>query len=558
MSRLSRRAVLRGSALAGASVILPSPAEAAREPRAIRTISILHTTDLHGHIRPTQSYRGIANVGGLARCSSQIRRWKKESPHSLLLDIGDIYQGTAVGWMTRGRLMVDLFNQLNYDGWVLGNHEFDWGPEVVLDAVTRSTMPILTGNMKLEGKLAGTFEDSSHPLAKIVPHIVKNVGGFRIGVIGLTTPGLPYWLRPELLNGFEVTDPVEVLKTGLKYLREEAKVDAVVVCGHMGLHEEDDFANRVHALLESEEGPDVYLGGHTHRDQPNLILNKTLYTQADYYGIHCGRVDLSFDLEKRSIVEKRAYTVLMDDRIPEDPLVLEIAGKDLGDARSYLAEEMGELAVELSQKQPVVGMGSPLQSLIASSVIYAAEKHDLKPDGVFHGTFNTGTLPAGKKTIASAWTVLPYDNRLVALYLTREELVAVLNESLAGNTDRALFGFELELSSSEAAKGDSRGSRFVRGLTALRNPGPKPAGYRYCIVFNSYDVQSGGKRLMRLRALAKQGECKATLLPPSSRQALIDFFADFRVVRAADLSPGLPEDAPAPAPAIPKEPAPQP
>ena len=164
------------------------------------------------------------------------------------------------------------------------------------------------------------------------------------------------------------------LNAGLKYLREEAKVDAVVVCGHMGLHKEDDFANRVHALLESEEGPDVYLGGHTHRDQPNLILNKTLYTQADYYGIHCGRVDLSFDLEKRSIVEKRAYTVLMDDRIPEDPLVLEIAGKDLGDARSYLAEEMGELAVELSQKQPVAGMGSPLQSLIASSVLHAAEK----------------------------------------------------------------------------------------------------------------------------------------------------------------------------------------
>ena len=116
MTILERRAFLRGSALAGASVYLPRLVEAAvGESRTVRTISIFHTTDLHGHIRPTRTYGGISNVGGLARCASQIRQWKKESPHSLLLDIGDVYQGTAVGWMTRGRLMIDLFKQMDYD-----------------------------------------------------------------------------------------------------------------------------------------------------------------------------------------------------------------------------------------------------------------------------------------------------------------------------------------------------------------------------------------------------------------------------------------------------------
>ena len=75
-------------------------------------------------------------MGGLARCAAQIRKWRKSNPHSLLVDVGDVYQGTAVGWMTRGRLMIDLFNKLQYDAWVLGNHEFDWGPEVVLDVHT--------------------------------------------------------------------------------------------------------------------------------------------------------------------------------------------------------------------------------------------------------------------------------------------------------------------------------------------------------------------------------------------------------------------------------------
>ena len=77
----------------------------------------------------------------------------------------------------------------------------------------------------------------------------------------------------------------------------------------------------------------------------------------------------------------------------------------------------------------------------------------------------------------------------------------------------------------------------MRSLRSLRNPGPRPAGHRYCIVFNSYDVQSGGKRLMRLRALAQRPECKASLLPPSSRQALIDFFADEGTITASHLEP---------------------
>ncbi len=503
----------------------------------MRTISIFHTTDLHGHIRPTQTYGGIADVGGLARCAAQIRKWRKSNPHSLLLDMGDVYQGTAVGWMTRGRLMIDLFNKLQYDAWVIGNHEFDWGPEVVLDAVSRSTMPVLTGNLKIEGKRAGTLDDPAHPLSRITPHMVKTVGGFRIGLVGLTTPGLPYWLRPELLMGFEPTDPVDTLRASLRYLREEAKVDAVVVCGHMGLREVDDFANPVRALLELEDGPDVYLAGHTHRDHPSQFENKTLYTQADYFGIHCGRVDLSFDMESRRIVEKRAQSILMDERIPEDPLVLEVASEDLQDAEGYLSGELGELEVELSGKRAEPGMPSSLQSLISSSAIHAARKEGIQADGVFHGTFGGGKVLPGKKTISDAWEILPYDNRLLVLDLNREELVGVINESMEAGGDRALFGFEVIFAKAEAPKGETGRRRFVRELRSLREAESVPRSHRYSIVFNSYDAQSGGKRLMRLRALAQNPECKPRLLQPNSREALIDFFADVGPITADSIAP---------------------
>ena len=470
----SRRTVLRNSLLA-VPAFLPAASFGEAGRRSLRTISIFHTTDLHGHIRPTQMYNGIGNVGGLARCAAQIRTWRRESPDSLLVDVGDVYQGTPLGWLTRGRLMIDLFNRLRYDAWVLGNHEFDWGPEVVRDAVGRSQMPVLAANMKVEGRRAGELDDPGNPLAGILPHVIKEVGGFRIGLVGLTTPGLPYWLRPELLEGFEATDPAAALRASSTYLREEGRADAVIACGHMGLRDEDDFANHVRELLEQEEGPDVYLGGHTHRDQGSRFAGRTLYSQANYFGIHCGRVDLSFDLESRRLVDRRAYTLLMDERIAEDPLVLEVAGPQIEEADAHLVEKMGELEVELSDRAPAPGAGSPLQGLLAKAFLHAAQEEKIDADGVFHGTFGSGPMAAGPKTIADAWKLLPYDNRLVVLSLTREELLGILNESLGEGGDRALFGFELEVARTERNRLGERGAYFVRSLRSVRRAGPHSA-----------------------------------------------------------------------------------
>jgi len=140
----SRRNFITSAAGLVAGSIVPAWA---RDDRQIRTVSIFHTTDLHGHLQPTSTYDGITNVGGLARCATQIKQWQKASPHHLLIDVGDIYQGTIAGYQSQGRMMIDLFNKLNYDDWVMGNHEFDWGLNVVADAAQRSKMPIITGNV---------------------------------------------------------------------------------------------------------------------------------------------------------------------------------------------------------------------------------------------------------------------------------------------------------------------------------------------------------------------------------------------------------------------------
>src|SRR5438552_17504606 len=183
MKSLSRRAFLKTISRAGLLCAAPSFARAAATLNSDTVcISILHTTDLHGHILPTSDYDGTPDRGGLARCVTQIRRWRRQNRNSILIDVGDVYQGTEVSLRTKGELMIDLFNYLEYDAWVVGNHEFDWGIEAFHQALQRSTMPVLAANTLLEGKPPGELLDAKHPFAIIQPIILKVFVGIKLEI----------------------------------------------------------------------------------------------------------------------------------------------------------------------------------------------------------------------------------------------------------------------------------------------------------------------------------------------------------------------------------------
>src|SRR6266704_1355652 len=246
MKSLSRRAFLKTISQAGLLCAAPSLARAVEtlNPDTV-TISILHTTDLHGHILPTSDYDGNPDRGGMARCVTQIRRWQREIPNSILIDVGDVYQGTDVSLRNKGELMINLFNHLKYDAWIVGNHEFDWGIETFINALQRSTMKVLAANTVLDGKAAGACSDLQHPFAKIQPLIVKEIAGIKLAIIGVTTPGMPYWLPSEFTRGIEFQNPVEPVRRAITRAKGEG-VDAIVLSGHMGLKMRtggDVFAN---------------------------------------------------------------------------------------------------------------------------------------------------------------------------------------------------------------------------------------------------------------------------------------------------------------------------
>jgi 2',3'-cyclic-nucleotide 2'-phosphodiesterase/3'-nucleotidase len=220
---MTRRTALATAGLA-ATTLLDSSLARARELGRARTVSLFHSTDLHGRILPTSTYEGLDDVGGFARVATCLRQWRRESPHSITVDVGDVVQGTAVSLHRGGNLMLELFNRLGYDAWTLGNHDFDWGPDALTANLAVSQPSVLTANIARGGKTAGQFAGD---WAKVRPWTIREVAGFRIGLVGLITPGLPYWLPADLLGGVEALDPVATLARAVAEVRAEG-VDAKV------------------------------------------------------------------------------------------------------------------------------------------------------------------------------------------------------------------------------------------------------------------------------------------------------------------------------------------
>lgn len=522
----SRREFLRLVGGAGLGAALPMLCQAAPTADADAiTISIVHTTDLHGHILPTVNYDGTGDVGGLARCVTQIRRWRRQNPNTILLDVGDVYQGTDIGLRTKGRLMIDLFNHVRFDGWVVGNHEFDWGIEPFVDAVRRSAMPVLGANISLGDTVAGQCNDTGHPFARIQPYLIKEFGGIKVAIIGITTPGMRFWFRPEFIEDLNFLYPIEPIRRAMVQARQRG-ANAIVLAGHMGLKNRgggDDFANSIIALTNEFRDVAVFIAGHTHQLIPSRPVNDVLVTQADHFGIHLGRVDLVFDRASKRLIGRAAMCESMDGRIRLDHTVLSRARSVLDVSQAALAEPVGELAENLGTQ------GSPerpsdVEMLIGHAIRESLCEREVTVDGVFHGRFeDTRDLKAGPKTIADVWNVLPFENYVVTAQLSGEELKAVMDEVYASHDSRSLIGFNIQTT------GTGR-RRQVTSMTPA-NGKVRARDEKYTVAFNTFDSRSAGHRFMKLRSMLERPDARCVFHDLQTRDALIDFFRRHKVVR---------------------------
>jgi 5'-nucleotidase len=259
-------------------------------------ITILHTNDVHSHIDVFGPEDGRnANKGGVARRASLIESIRNENPHTLLLDAGDIFQGTPYFNYYGGELEFRLMSKLKYDVATIGNHDFDNAIEGLYAQLPHAKFEFISANYDFSNTIMNTH---------VKPYKVFRKDGVKIGVFGLGIE-LNGLVDPAMYKETKYLDPVEMTQEMTRILKTDEKCDLVICLSHLGYdykNNSDKISDLKLAALTKDI--DLIIGGHTHTFLPkptvvkNSVGNNILVNQVGCYGINLGRIDFYFDANK--------------------------------------------------------------------------------------------------------------------------------------------------------------------------------------------------------------------------------------------------------------------
>lgn len=288
----SRRSFLKKSAFAGAGIFALNaiPDDVLAKTELVK-ITILHTNDVHSHIDPfPDNDPKFAGLGGAVNRAALIRKIRSEEKNVLLLDVGDIFQGTPYFNMYGGELEFKLMSMMQYDASTIGNHDFDNGLDGLVKQLPHASFPFINCN----------YDFSDTPMAgKTIPHKIFMKEGIKIGVfgVGIELAGL---VEKRMYGNTIYLDPVIKAAEAAHHLKMNEKCDLIICLSHLGYTSKGKQINDVE-LAKQSKYIDVILGGHTHTflDKPSEYENsggkKILVAQVGWAGIRLGRIDYIFE-----------------------------------------------------------------------------------------------------------------------------------------------------------------------------------------------------------------------------------------------------------------------
>ncbi len=422
-----------GSTLDSLLATLPPPLAAGSD--SLR-LAIVATNDFHGALEPlTPSWAAGDTIGGAAALASYIGAIEALYPGATLhLDGGDVMQGTVISNLTAGRSTVDVMNRIGLDAAAIGNHEFDWGVDTLRARIAQADFPWLSANIFV--KATGARPEWAEP------YVWVERGGRRIALIGASTVSTPETTMPTHVEPYEFRDIAEVVNELAPRLEAEG-ADLIVLVVHAGAIATgagDYEGEIVDAARRITVPVDLIVSGHTHTEV-RAVVNGIPIVQARSSGTAVGVVTLTHDRGRGDVVGHTidVWTTRRDGVVPDQDIVALVGRYE---------EEVGAIA-----DRPVARLARPLrrdrddESALGDLIADAQRAATGDQIALVNGGGIRTDLDAGPVSYADVFAVQPFQNVLVSLELTADQLRGALEavvEDRLGQVSGVRFRFDPE------------------------------------------------------------------------------------------------------------------
>ncbi|ABB14599.1 5'-nucleotidase C-terminal domain-containing protein [Carboxydothermus hydrogenoformans] len=396
-----------------------------------KTVDLLEVTDFHGYLKYDTTLNGQPLEQKIAAVlAKKLKDIKASNPNTVILSGGDMFQGTPISNVLRGKPVVEFMNNVGFDAMTLGNHEFDWGLDAVIDYNTNTIkgakFPLLAANIVYKA------DNTRPPFFK--PYTIIDKNGIKIGVIGLVSTDFPNVIMPAYIAPFKILDPVTTANALIPEVKA-AGANIVVILAHMGafdstLTKTDIPDNELINLAKNINGADVIFGGHTHTIIAGKV-NGIPVAVAQNNGKGFARVTLTLDENNKIVDSTVSFVSIVNDYNTQTPVIdpevnaiVEAAKAEVG---PMFSEVIGRAAFDLTRTQSASPFGDSLLGNWAADVTR-------KKVGAQIGFANNGglrtDLKAGNITVGDIFTLMPFDNTIYKLQMKGSTIKKVLEQAV--------------------------------------------------------------------------------------------------------------------------------
>lgn len=395
-------------ALVIVSVLFMTGVAVASENVDLIPVQILTLNDFHGALIENDKNPGAAK---LAQYINEIKANDPEG--TLILSAGDMFQGTPESNLLYGQTVVNVMNYLDLNATTLGNHEFDWGVDVLKQRIAQSKFVYLCANL--------LDKRTDKPADFITPYKIFERRGLNIAVIGIATPETAYKTNPRVVSGYSFDDPSRVMSILVPELKQKG-IDVIVVVSHLDswMDKDGKISGDAAVLASNVSGIDAIVSGHSHQAVYGKV-NEVPIVQANSNGRALGKIDLVYDRMAKRLISSSVEVLTLPSDIAADSQIQSMLNQTQKDLESIKNNVVGHTKHALSHDR------NDLTETLLGQWVTDVMRKVADADIAFQ---NSGglrvSIPAGEITMGKLYEVMPFDNTLFIVEMTGRQVMDVL------------------------------------------------------------------------------------------------------------------------------------